>query len=125
MRANYKNRISVQTQKAVQIAVEEEYEKVKKKHEKKVYDKFYFMFMLGTAIILHDNLGYGPKRRKDFVKSIADKINEISAYLASNKVLIAETHKEEFDIAYNREHLKELAEKYGVPFDEEVFNDDF
>lgn len=123
MKANYKYRVPPKTQKAVQLAVEEEYEKVKKKHEQQTYDKFYFMFMLGTAIVLHDKLGYGAKRRKDFVNCIADKINEISAYLASNKVFIAETHKKEFDITYNRKHLKELAEEYGVPYDEEVFND--
>lgn len=125
MKANYKYRVPPKTQKAVQIAVEEEYEKIKKEHEQKAYDKFYFMFMLGTAIVLHENLGYGPKRRKDIVQAIADKINEISAYLAGNKVVEADTHEESYDIDYNREYLRRLSDEYGVPFDEEVFNDDF
>lgn len=123
MKANYKNRISVQTQKAVRIAVEEEYEKIKKEHEQKAYDKFYFMFMLGTAIVLHENFGYGPKRRKDTVQAIANKINEISAYLAGNKVVEAGAREETYDIDYNREFLQRLADEYGVPYDEEVFND--
>lgn len=123
MKANYKNRVSAQTQKAVEKAVAEEYERVRKENERKVSDRIEFMFILGAAIVAHEKLGYGPKRRKDFINDIVEKINEIAAYLAGNKVVEAADRKEHYDISYNREYLQKLADEYGVPFNEEVFDD--
>ena len=94
-----------------------------REQENRAYKKFEFMFLLGTAIVLHDKLGFGSKRRKDFVCHIADKINEISAYLAGNKAVESKSGEESYDVDYNREYLRRLAEEYGVSYDEEVFND--
>lgn len=32
--------------------------------------------------------------------------------------------REAYYVDYNREYLRRLANEYGVPFDEEVFNDE-
>lgn len=123
MNANWKKRIPGWMKNSVDEAVAEEYEKIKKQHEKKVGDRIEFMFILGVAITAHEELGFGPKRRKDLINKIVDTINELSNYLAGNKVVETADHKEHYDIEYNREYLKRLADEYGVPFDEEIFND--
>jgi hypothetical protein len=126
MRANYKNRVSTKTQLLIEDTVAEEYEKIKKQHEKKVSDRIEFMFILGTAVALHEQLGFGAKRRRDFINAMVAKINEISAYLADNKVVegFGAERKVSYDVDYNRDYLRRLADEYGVPFNEEVFNDD-
>ena len=125
MNANWKKRIPGWMKNSVDEAVAEEYEKIKKQHEKKVGDRIEFMFILGVAIPAHEKLGFGPKRRKELINKIIDTINELSSYLAGNKVMETADHSEHYDIDYNREYLKRLADEYGVPFDEEVFNDEF
>ena len=126
MKVNYKHRVSTKTQQIIEDTVAEEYEKIKKLHEKKVSDRVEFMFILGAAIVAHEKLGYGPKRRKDFINDIVDKIYEIAAYLADNKVVegFGAERKVIYDVDYNRDYLRRLADEYGVPFDEEVFNDE-
>ena len=124
MKAYYEHRVSAKTQRLIDEKTSEAYEEIKKKHEKKVGDRIEFMYILGIAVALHEKLGFGAKRRRDFINAMVAKINEISAFLAGNKVVDADTRKESYDIDYNREYLKRLADKYGVPFDEEVFNDE-
>jgi hypothetical protein len=125
MKSYYKHRVPVKTQSLIENTVSEEYEKIKKLHEKKVSDRVEFMFILGTAVALHEQLGFGAKRRRDFINTMVAKINEISSYLAGNKVFegSGSERKEAYDVDYNREYLQRLAEEYGVPYDEEVFND--
>jgi hypothetical protein len=125
MKANYKHRVSTKTQQIIEDTVAEEYEKIKKLHEKKVGDRVEFMFILGTAVALHEQLGFGAKRRRDFINAMAAKINEISGYLAGNKAIegSGSERRESYDVDYNREYLQRLAEEYGVSYDEEVFND--
>jgi outer membrane lipoprotein-sorting protein len=110
----------------IEDTVAEEYEKIKKLHEKKVGDRIEFIFILGTAVALHEQLGFGAKLRRDFINAMAAKINEISSYLAGNKVIegSGSERKETYDVDYNRDYLRRLADEYGVPFNEEVFNDD-
>lgn len=126
MKSYYKHRVPSKTQLLIENTVSEEYEKIKKQHEKKVGDRVEFMFILGIAVTLHEQLGFGAKRRRDFINTMAAKINEISAYLADNKVVegFGAERKVSYDVDYNRDYLRRLAEEYGVPFDEEVFNDE-
>jgi hypothetical protein len=125
MKSYYKHRVPVKTQSLIEDTVAEEYEKIKKLHEKKVSDRVEFMLILGTAVALHEQLGFGAKRRRDFINTMVAKINEISSYLAGNKVIegSGSERKEAYDVDYNREYLRRLAEELGVSYDEEVFND--
>lgn len=125
MKANFRNRVDEKTKLRIEQAVEEEFETRKSEYEKKFNDKFAFLYMLATAIYAHDTLGFGPKRRHDIVTGIVQKANEISEYLSSNKVIDANDREEHYDVEYNLEYLKRLSEEYGVPFEEEVFYEEF
>ena len=124
MRANYKNRLPESAKKVVTQVVTEEYEKIKKKHERIIHDRVAFMCELAAAVALHDTFNFGEKRRKEFIKAMTAKANEISDYLAGNKVIEASDRKEHYDITYNRDYLRKLAEQYNVEYDEEIFNDE-
>lgn len=127
MKSYYKHRVPTKTQALIEDTVAEEYEKIKKLHEKKVGDRVEFMFILGIAVTLHEQLGFGAKRRRDFINAMAAKINEISAYLADNKVVegFGAERIVNYDVDYNRDYLRRLAKKYGIPYDEEIFTDEF
>lgn len=124
MNANYKNRVDVKTQKRIELAVIEEFDRIKHKYERKFSDKYSLIFMLGLLVYADEDLGYGEKRRTNMLNGIVKRINEISSYLTENKVIDASTHKEEYDTDYNREHLKKLANQYHLSFDESILDDD-
>ena len=125
MKANYKNRVTEKEKKRIEKAVYEEYENIKKSHERKMNDRFCFLFMLGAAMYAHEALGYGPKRRVDLVDGIVQKVNELSNYLSSNTVIVNGEKEEEYDVEYNRGYLERLAKEYNIRYDEEIFDDEF
>lgn len=124
MKAYYEHRLPERAKQVVTEVVTEEYEKIRKEHELKVHDRVAFMCELAAAIALHETFNFGEKRRKEFIKAMTAKANEISDYLAGNKAVEASNRKEHYDVTYNREYLRRLAKEYNVDYDEEIFNDE-
>lgn len=57
------------------------------------------------------------------VLEIRKELRKLNDSISSKLEKIA-LNKESYDVDYNRDYLRRLAEEYGVPFDEEVFNDE-
>lgn len=123
MRANYKNKLPESTKRLVAEEVEKEYAKTKKEHELKIHSQVVFMCQLAAVITLNEEFDFGPARRERFLSLMTKKANEISDILANNKVFESSDNTEHYDIAYNREFLSKLSEKYNVSFNEEIFDD--
>lgn len=98
--------------------------KVRRKYDSKLLDRFQFMYTLGLSIALNKAAGFGFGRRKKVIDEMVKQVNDLSTYLSSNTCMDGQNNKK-YDVEYNREYLKRLADKYGVHFDESIFDDEF
>jgi len=125
MKCRYKEHVNTKVKATIVKETEKAYEEIKREHEEKLNDRFCFMFLLATADFAHEAFGFGPIRRERLLKGITQRVNEISSYLTSNVVTEANNREKHFDIEYNRDYLRRLADQYGIEFDETIFDDEF
>lgn len=116
MKANYKSQFD-------KIRASKAYDIVKQEHEMRYCKRIQFLFLLASAMVIEEQLGFGLKRRDRFINGVSDKMNELSAYISSNTVVMAGDNKETADIDYNQGFVKKLAKQYGVEYEEEIFVD--
>lgn len=124
MKALSKNRLTPSQRERMNKAVIREYEKVKHQHEEKFSNRLLFLVILAMSIILDEQLDFGDTRRKRFIDAFVAKINELSKFLSDNKCEYQNGHKD-FDVEYNRDFLRKLADQYGIAYNESMFDDLF
>ena len=124
MKAINKKRLPVYQRDLIEKESYKQYEKIKAQHEETITNRLLFMVLLSMSLVLDEQLGYGITRRKRFIEAFKNKINELSAFLYDNRCEDGNGHKD-FDVEYNRDFLKRLAEQQGIAYNELMFDDLF
>lgn len=124
MKALSKKRLSSSQIDLIERESVKQYEKIKHQHEETISNRLLFMVLLSMSLILEEQLGYGITRRKRFIEAFKNKINELSAFLYDNRCEDGNGYKD-FDVEYNRDFLKRLAEQQGIAYNESMFDDLF
>lgn len=126
MKFNNKQRMTIAQRERFQKACQLEYGKIKDKHEKMIVARCNIVYQVALHMALENQLKFGEQRRKKFVDSFINSVNDLSTELADNKALYnVNGHMiEDYDIEGNRELLKRACEYYGVKYDERIFDDE-
>lgn len=124
MKALSRNRLAPHQRDLIVREADKQYEKIKHQHEEVFSNRLLFLVMLAISIVLDEEFGFGSARRKRFIDAFVSKINELSGFLCENKCVYQNGHKD-FDVEYNRECLRKLADQYGIAYKESMFDDLF
>ena len=81
----------------------------------------YLFMMISLMQTLENEYNFGKKRREEFKKRFDKCLEDLNAFLESNTFTSGISEHQNFDIDYNHEKLRQLAEYYGIPFDESIF----
>lgn len=118
-----KKRLTVSQRDVLKKCVVDEFTKYKAQYEKKCNDRIFFLHYLALAMVLDEELGYGERRRAKILNACMKKVAEIGEYLTSNTFIEGDKGKEQYDVEFNLQRLKEFANQYNIAWDESIFVD--
>ena len=94
-----------------------------KKHqqrkERQYQEQIIFLMLLAMAMTMRQNK-ISAERMIKILDETQQQVSELTAYLTAN-TCIYKDGQQNYDVEYNLETLRRLAEEYHIKFNEEIF----
>lgn len=92
---------------------------LQERKENQYKEQIVFFTILATAMTLRNN-NISVERMIKILSEVQTQVDELSKYLTAN-TCIYKDGKKDFDVDYNIETLRRLAEDYHVHFNDDIF----
>ena len=79
------------------------------------------LFMLISLHQTMEQYGFSKVKQKNFRRVFMEKLDKLNRFLESNTYTAGLSDRQQFDVEYNQEKLRELAELYGIDFSDALF----
>lgn len=79
------------------------------------------LFMLISLHQTMEQYGFSKAKQKNFRRVFMEKLDKLNRFLESNTYTAGLSDHQQFDVEYNQEKLRELAELYEIELPEGIF----